>query len=273
MKESLAGWFARIGDSSRTITIVVGAAGALALALPSFIGLTQPWNIVGLVVASVLIFVAAVLDAAQFRYRDDQLAIAESDKQAAVNLAEEARADNLVLVHDALDQFIQILAKMATATPEEAKSLKSAANVHAVVAALKLADGAREGRHRSVLYVYNPDVNALQVVTKEGRGVQPRDFDNSTPRGRMALEMVQKDGDLYESDVRGRSASKWRTGDESYRSFFSTTVSAGHSNFGMLTVDSQEKDDFDASTREAIRMLGNLLGALYAIEADKSANG
>ena len=41
----------------------------------------------------------------------------------------------------------------------------------------------------------------------------------------------------------------------------------------MLTVDSQEKDDFDASTREAIRMLGNLLGALYAIEADKSANG
>jgi GAF domain-containing protein len=105
----------------------------------------------------------------------------------------------------------------------------------------------------------------LQPTThRAGRPGSTRSvFVEGTPAGDAAIQIVLNDTHWLCRDVRTEPPPGWSSKDRDYLSFISVPVIAGDVAYGMLSVDSNETEDFNRGDVDVIRVLASLLAASF----------
>jgi hypothetical protein len=246
---------------SITTSIGVGSVALVALssAEAGADGRFQTWWIVLGIVMSVV--GAAVPGYEQIRK--------ERQRKSAERAAIDAAVDMRVTINDALDPIVRQLGRIATATSwQERGNLREAAVLMILDSATQLIKGERvracwfriiEGKPRRMVpadYVGRAD--APVTVFEEG-----------TVEGDSVFAMIRHNEHVQSSNVDRDPPAGWRgTTEHGYRSFVAVPVVAGHTAYGMLTVDAMNAGGVSRSEVPFVRLLAGLLADALAYGAN-----
>jgi transcriptional regulator with GAF, ATPase, and Fis domain len=238
-----------------TASVTSVALVALAGAEAGNDGALKPWWIgLGIVMS---VFGAAIPGYEQIRKERQR----KSAERAAIDAAVEMR----VTINDALDPIVRQLGRIATATNrQERGNLREATIPMILDSAAHLIKGRRvracwfrieEGRPRR-----------LVPAQYAGRADEPVTvFEEGTTEGDSAFGMIRHNQHVQSSDVDRYPPVGWHgSADHGYRSFVAVPVVAGHTAFGMLTVDAMNAGGVSRSEVPFVRLLAGLLADALA---------
>jgi GAF domain-containing protein len=195
----------------------------------------------------------------------------ERQRDEAEQAAIEAAVEMRVTINDALDPIVRQLGRIATATKREERGNLREATVPMILdsaAQLVKAERVRacwfrvgEGRPRR-----------LEPVQYAGRADEPVTvFEEGTPEGDSVFAMIRENRHAQSDDVDTDPPEGWRGSlEHGYRSFAAVPVVAGHTAYGMLTVDAMNPTGITAADVPFVRLLAGLLAdALASGAADE----
>jgi len=250
----------RIPPSARVyLTSVISLAGvalaALSGAQAAAGGPGRPWWTLGAVLASMT---GAGLPAYE-QIRKERLR-AETE-QAAVDAAVAMR----VTLNDALDPIVRQVGRVATAASRhEREALREAAVSMVVDSAAHLVGS---GRVRACLFRFAPGPPRVLVPAQySGRVDDPLEpIVEGTGEGDLVFDMIRRNHHLFYPDLDADPPPGWRVAaPQTYRSFAAVPLAAGQNAFGMLMVDSLEKDGIRRADVPLVRLLAGLLADALA---------
>ncbi|HEX6471283.1 MAG TPA: GAF domain-containing protein [Streptosporangiaceae bacterium] len=243
------------------------AISLVAVALATWAGMqvgvgsaARPWWAALSVAGSV---VAAGVPAYE-QIRKERLRI--EAEQVAFSAAVEMR----VTMNDALDPIVRQLGRIATTEHRRDREALRAATIPMILdSAAHLIDAERARANWFRLEEGKPRL--LVPEQYAGRADQPvTPFTEGTVEGDAALAMIRHNQHLLYADLARDAPPGWqRPINRDFRSFLAVPVVAGHTAYGMLTVDSVDVGGVDEAEVPLVRLLAGLLaGALAAGSAD-----
>ena len=186
------------------------------------------------------------------------------------HLAEGKEEDALVRAHvrlnDAIDPLATQLGVLArTRGPAERGAVRAKIQTLALVSAARVIGPERT---RACFFRLESDDTGnrrLEPVESQGRaGAVSAVFEEGTPRGDAALNVVLNDGFIFCRDVVADPPPGGIPETASYKTFISVAVYAKRLALGMLTVDSIKAGDLRDIDLQTLRVMANLLGAALA---------
>src|SRR5260221_14431510 len=178
-------------------------------------------------------------------------------QRAAVDAAVAMR----VTMNDALDPIVRQLGRVATAGKHEREALAEAVIPMVLDSAAHLAGA---GRVRACLFRFAPGTPMMLVPAQySGRVEDPLEpVAEATVQGDLVFGMIQHNQHLFCPDLDASPPpGGWRvTPPQTYKSFAAVPVAAGQNAFGMLMVDTLDKDGVRRADGPPIRPRAGLLG-------------
>lgn len=240
------------------LTTIVSLAGvALATWFGMQAGSAGPgrrWWTLGAVVASVT---AAGVPAYEQIRKERMRARAQ---RAAVDAAVAMR----VTMNDALDPIVRQLGRVSTAGKHERQALAEAVVPMVLDSAAHLAGS---GRVRACLFRLAPGTPAMLVPARySGRVDDPLEpVTEGTTAGDLVFGMIRHNQHLFYPDLDASPPPAWGAlPPQTYKSFAAVPVAAGQYAFGMLMVDTLDKDGVRRTDVPLIRLLAGLLAVALA---------
>jgi GAF domain-containing protein len=238
------------------------AISLAAIALATWFGMQagaatvadRPWWTLGAVAASVT---AAGVPAYEQIRKERMRARAQ---QAAVDAAVAMR----VTMNDALDPIVRQLGRVVTADRHERQALAQAAIPMVLDSAAHLAG---TGRVRACLFRFTPGgPTVLAPAAYAGRVDDPLEpITEGTGEGDLVFGMIRHNQHLFCPDLDASPLPGWHVSPpQTYQSFAAVPVAAGPNAFGMLMVDTLERDGVRRTDVPLIRLLGGLLAVALA---------
>lgn len=235
-----------------TTTVSVAAVGLVALS-GAEAGAAGPLRLVWILTS----VAASVVGAAVPGY--EQIRKERQRRRAAVQMR--------VTMNDALDPIVRHLGRLAKASSKDRDRLREATIPMILYSAVHLIGAERvracwfrleEGAPRRLV----PDKDA-------GRADQPeRVFEEGTPEGDPVFEMIRNNEYVVRTDVEAEPPPGRRTSERhEYRSFVAVPVVAGHTAYGMLTVDAVDVAGVSEDDVQLVRLLAGLLASALAYGA------
>ncbi len=249
----------RIPPGARVyLTTIISLAGvALATWFGMQAGAAVPgrrWWTLGAVAASVT---AAGVPAYEQIRKERMRARAQ---RAAVDAAVAMR----VTMNDALDPIVRQLGRVATAGKHEREALAEAVVPMVLDSAAHLVGS---GRVRACLFRFASGTPMMLVPAQySGRVDDPLEpVAEGTAEGDLVFGMIRHNQHLFYPDLDASPPPGWRVrAPQTYKSFAAVPVAAGPNAFGMLMVDTLDKDGVRRADVPLIRLLGGLLAVALA---------
>jgi GAF domain-containing protein len=182
-------------------------------------------------------------------------------QQAAVD----AEVAMLVTMNDTLDPIVRQLGRAAAAAGR--REQEAARQVVIPMVLDSAADLAGHGRVRASLWQFEPGApRVLAPAQYTGRVDDPLGpIAEGTAAGDVVFGMIQHNQHLFCPDLDADPLPGWPvTAPQTYRSFAAVPVAAGQNAFGMLMVDTLERDGIRRADVPLIRLLGGLLAVALA---------
>jgi GAF domain-containing protein len=225
-------------------------SGMQAGAAPS----SMTWWTLGAVAASVT---AAGVPAYEQIRKERLRARAE---RAAIDAAVAMR----VTMNDALDPIVRQLGRIATASRHDREALQEAIIPMILDSASHLIDAERVRANWFRFVGERPPV--LVPEQYAGRADEPATtFTEGTAEGDAAFAMIRHNEHLTCVDVDTQPPPGWHgPAHHGYKSFIAVPVVAGHTAFGMLTVDTVEVAGVTEAEVPLVRLLAGLLASALA---------
>jgi hypothetical protein len=215
----------------------------------------RQWWTLGAVAASVI---AAGVPAYEQIRKERMRARAQ---RAAVDAAVAMR----VTMNDGLDPIVRQLGRVATAAGRHEREAAQQAAIPLVLDSAAHLAGA--GRVRACLFQFAPGTpRTLVPAQSSGRVDDPLEpIVEGTVVGDLVFGMIRHNQHLFCPDLDTGPLPGWPVrAPQTYRSFAAVPVAAGRSAFGMLMVDTLEKDGIRRADVPLIRLLGGLLAVALA---------
>ena len=181
-------------------------------------------------------------------------------QRAAVDAAVAMR----VTMNDALDPIVRQLGRVATAGKHERQALAEAVIPMVLDSAAHLAGS---GRVRACLFRIAPGTPMMLVPAQySGRVDDPLEpVTEGTVTGDLVFGMIRHNQHLFCPALAPRPLPGGRVvAPQTYKSFAAVPVAAGQNAFGMLMVDTLDKDGVRRADVPLIRLLGGLLAVALA---------
>lgn len=181
-------------------------------------------------------------------------------QRAAVDAAVAMR----VTMNDALDPIVRQLGRVATAGRHERQALAEAVIPMVLDSAAHLAGS---GRVRACLFRFAPGTPVTLVPAQySGRVDDPLEaVTEGTAAGDLVFGMIRRNQHLFCADLDAGPPPGWAAvAPQTYRSFAAVPVAAGRDAFGMLMVDTLDKNGISRADVPLIRLLGGLLAVALA---------
>ena len=181
-------------------------------------------------------------------------------QRAAVDAAVAMR----VTMNDALDPIVRQLGRVTTAGRHERQALAEAVIPMVLDSAAHLAGS---GRVRACLFRFAPGTPMMLVPAQySGRVDDPLEpVTEGTTAGDLVFGMIRHNQHLFYPDLDASPPPAWRAmAPQTYKSFAAVPVAAGQNAFGMLMVDTLDKDGVRRTDVPLIRLLGGLLAVALA---------
>lgn len=175
-----------------------------------------------------------------------------------------------VTMNDALDPIARHLGRLARASPRRRDSLREATIPMILYSAVHLIGAERVRACWFRLVEDTP--RRLEPDKDAGRADQPeRVFIEGTPDGDPVFAMIRDNEYVVWPDVETEPPPGWNTSDRhGYRSFVAVPVVAGHTAYGMLTVDAVDAGGVSEDDVQLVRLLAALLAAALAYGEERS---
>jgi hypothetical protein len=183
-------------------------------------------------------------------------------EEAAINAAVEMR----VTMNDALDPIVRQLGRIATAhSKHDREALQSATIPMVLDSAAHLIDAERVRATWFRLTDSRP--RRLEPQQYAGRADEPvTPFVEGTVEGDHAFSMIRHNQHLLYDDLDTDAPPGWRRPiQRDYRSFLAVPVVAGHTAYGMLTVDAVDAAGVTEDEVPLVRLLAGLLASALAV--------
>ena len=216
----------------------------------------RPWWVALSVAASV----AAAAVPAYEQIRKERLR--STAAEAAINAAVKMR----VTMNDALDPIVRQLGRIATAdSKHDRESLQSATIPMVLDSAAHLIDAERVRATWFRLADTRP--RRLDPEQYAGRADEPvTPFIEGTVEGDAAFAMIRHNQHLLYVDLNTDAPPGWRRPiQKDYQSFLAVPVVAGHTAYGMLTVDAVDAAGVTEDEVPLVRLLAGLLAGALAV--------
>lgn len=216
---------------------------------------------IGWLAAGALLTAVAVSLPLLERYKTRQ------QRDALVNQAVRTEQQVLVAVQDTLDPFVNLLARITTAsTPEQREPLRAAAVVGLLEAGAQLIGPHLSGLDRVRVSFYELDPGPPRCLRPSpysvGRAMPPtRVFTAGTELGDAMLELVDGAEYRFVADVAADPPPGWAGSEHGYRTFIAAPVGTEAVRYGTLTVDAPNPGDLVRSDVAFVRLLAGLLAA------------
>jgi GAF domain-containing protein len=197
-------------------------------------------------------------------------AVAASVTAAGVPAYEQIRKERMrakaqrVTMNDALDPIVRQLGRVATAGRHEREALAEAVIPMVLDSAAHLVGS---GRVRACLFRFAPGTPMMLVPAQySGRVDDPLEpVTEGTAAGDLVFGMIRHNQHLFCPDLDASPPPGWRVvAPQTYKSFAAVPVAAGQNAFGMLMVDTLDKDGVRRADVPLIRLLGGLLAVALA---------
>ena len=240
------------------LTTIVSLAG---VALATWFGMQaggagpgRRWWTLGAVAASVT---AAGVPAYEQIRKERMRAKAQ---RAAVDAAVAMR----VTMNDALDPIVRQLGRVITAGKHDRQALAEAVIPMVLDSAAHLAGS---GRVRACLFRFAPGTPTMLIPAQySGRVDDPLEpVTEGTTAGDLVFGMIRRNQHLFYPDLDASPPPAWSAiAPQTYKSVAAVPVAAGPNAFGMLMVDTLDKDGIRRTDVPLIRLLAGLLAAALA---------
>lgn len=218
----------------------------------------RPWWVVLSVAASV----AAAAVPTYEQVRKERLR--SSAEEAAIDAAVQMR----VTMNDALDPIVRQIGRIATAdSRHDREALQSATIPMVLDSAAHLIDAERV---RATWFRLADDrPRRLDPEQYAGRADEPvTPFTEGTVEGDHAFGMIRHNQYLLYEDLYKDAPAGWRRPiQRDFRSFLAVPVVAGHTAYGMLTVDAVDTAGVTEDEVPLVRLLAGLLADALAVGA------
>ena len=181
-------------------------------------------------------------------------------QRAAVDAAVAMR----VTMNDALDPIVRQLGRVTTAAKHERQALAEAVIPMVLDSAAHLAGS---GRVRACLFRFAPGTPTMLVPAQySGRVDDPLEpVTEGTTAGDLVFGMIRHNQHLFYPDLDASPAPAWGArAPQTYKSVAAVPVAAGPNAFGMLMVDTLDKDGVRRTDVPLIRLLAGLLAVALA---------
>ncbi|GLY77808.1 GAF domain-containing protein [Actinoallomurus iriomotensis] len=241
------------------LTTTVGIASVALVAISGAeAGEAGPWKPWWIVLGVVMSVVGAAVPGYEQIRKERQRKTAE---QEAIEAAVEMR----VTINDALDPIVRQLGRIATAANrQERGNLREATIPMVLDSAAHLIKGRRV---RACLFrLEDGSPKKLVPVQYAGRADAPLTvFTEGTPEGDSVFAMIRDNEHAHSADVDRDPPPGWAgSADHGYRSFVAVPVVAGHTPYGILTVDAMNVGGVSRSDIPFARLLAGLLAGALA---------
>lgn len=236
--------------------LAVGLATLSGMQVGTAAGKARLWWVLLSVIASV----AAAAVPAYEQIRKERLR--NDAEQAAIDAAVAMR----VTMEDALDPIVRQLGRIATAGNRHVREALRQATVQMILdSAAHLIDAERVRATWFPLAEGTP--RRLEPELYAGRADEPvTPFLEGTVEGDAALAMIQHNQRLLYVDIERDTPPGWlRPVQRDYRSFLAVPVVAGHTPYGMLTVDAVDVAGVSEAEVPLVRLLAGLLATAFAV--------
>jgi transcriptional regulator with GAF, ATPase, and Fis domain len=187
-------------------------------------------------------------------------------RSAAEQVAIKAAVEMQVTMNDALDPIVRQLGRIATAgSRHDRETLQSATIPMILDSAAHLIDAERVRANWFRLAEGKP--RRLVPEQYAGRADEPvTPFTEGTIEGDAAFAMIRHNQHLLYTDLRRDAPLGWqRPVQRDYRCFLAVPVAAGHTAYGMLTVDAVDAAGVTDAEVPLVRLLAGLLAGALAI--------
>ena len=181
-------------------------------------------------------------------------------QRAAVDAAVAMR----VTMNDALDPIVRQLGRVITAGKHERQALAEAVIPMVLDSAAHLAGS---GRVRACLFRFAPGTPTMLVPAQySGRVDDPLEpVTEGTTAGDLVFGMIRHNQHLFYPDLDASPPPAWGAiAPQTYKSVAAVPVAAGPNAFGMLIVDTLDKDGIRRTDVPLIRLLAGLLAVALA---------
>jgi len=181
-------------------------------------------------------------------------------QRAAVDAAVAMR----VTMNDALDPIVRQLGRVITAGKHDRQALAEAVIPMVLDSAAHLAGS---GRVRACLFRFAPGTPTMLVPAQySGRVDDPLEpVTEGTTAGDLVFGMIRRNQHLFYPDLDASPPPAWSAiAPQTYKSVAAVPVAAGPNAFGMLMVDTLDKDGIRRTDVPLIRLLAGLLAVALA---------
>jgi transcriptional regulator with GAF, ATPase, and Fis domain len=237
------------------LSVVAVALVALSGAEAGNDGALKPWWIA----VSVVMSVAGAAVPGYEQIRKERLR--KQAEQAVIEAAVEMR----VTINDALDPIVRQLGRIATASSRQERGNLREATVPMILdsaAHLIKAERVRACWFR----IADDKPRRLEPAQYAGRADEPVTvFEEGTAEGDSVFAMIRHNQHAQSSDVDTDPPPGWHgSAEHGYRSFAAVPVVAGHTPYGMLTVDAMNVGGVTHAEVPFVRLLAGLLADALA---------
>jgi GAF domain-containing protein len=219
------------------------------------------WAVVSVTASVVAAAVPAYEQIRKERMRNDA-------EQVAISAAVEIR----VTINDALDPIVRQLGRIATADGRRERATLQSATIPMILdSAAHLIDAERVRANWFRLAEGEP--RRLVPEQYAGRADEPvTPFTEGTVEGDAAFAMIRRNQHLVYTDLARDAPPGWeRPVQRDFRSFLAVPVVAGHTAYGMLTVDAVDVAGVTEAEVPLVRLLAGLLAGALAIGSTDEA--
>lgn len=174
---------------------------------------------------------------------------------------DEAKAELLVTMVDALDPLMESLGQLVTC-PEADRAVAARALTEKALTAASQILGAKRTR-ASYFEVQMDEPRRVVPAGSIGRAGRPRTtFRSGTVAGDYVLGMLERDEHFFCHDTATSAPPGWDASrDRSYRTFLTVPARAGDLVAGMVTVDAPTPGDLAEEDRAFLRVIGTIIAA------------
>jgi hypothetical protein len=190
--------------------------------------------------------------------------LATAARADAVTVARSARAAMRVALEDALDPFVHLVGRLATARGSDKVRLRGEAIQLAVTTVAALA-GAQRIRVCFFLLDEGPP-RRLHAERFAGRAGAPTvTFVEGTAAGAAALRLLSRGGWTYLADTAQEPPRFWWDTERSYRTVLAGPVATPDQVIGLLTLDALAPGELAQADVTLVRLLADLLATALSI--------
>lgn len=184
-------------------------------------------------------------------------------RRSEINALTQSRLE----LNSGLDPVVRKLGELSLVTSKRARGpLRAEIMALVIVAAHQVLGSSGVTRSCYFELTSGPPKSLLPTKNHGGRpGSARSSFIEGTDSGDAAIRLVEENDYWLCRDVKKNPPPGWDSSvKRDYRSFMSVAVVAGNVGYGMLTVDSKKRCDFDRGDVDLLRVLAGLLAASLA---------